>query len=169
MSAAGPTAEDTPIRVSRIRQWTTRLLWLLAAFAFFGGLVVIVHGLTFPRAVADDPVRIEAKITAVYINGFGGDPAVNYQYRVAGRVYSGSGNGELGDETLLNLHPGDPVAIEYSAKVPSQSCTCDPLRSAPLSIPLAVLLGALLALPLAILTGRRVRASSRARSRLRWL
>ena len=111
--------------------WRRRLVWILAAFAAWSGLDVTYHSATFPREVASNPVRVEAKVSDVYINGFGGDPGVDYRYRVAGRDYSGSGDGALGQENLPALHPGDPVAIEYARGSPSQSCTCNARSSQP--------------------------------------
>ena len=111
MGASATAADGRPRRRSR---WRTRVIWVVAALAFFFGLVALVQGLTFPRAIAKHPVRTEATISSVYINGLGGDPAVDYRYRVAGRVYTGWGTGQLGREALLELHPGDPVAIEYA-------------------------------------------------------
>jgi hypothetical protein len=134
--------------------------------ACLGGSVGIVKSVTFPRAVAEHPVRTNAVVTQVYINGIGGDPAVDYSYRVNGRVFAGSGDGRLGDEDLLSLHPGDPVAIEYAADAPSESCTCDAVRDAPPSLLASILVAALLTIPLAILVWRR--APWWARTRNEW-
>jgi len=112
---------------------------------------------TFPYAVAKHPVRIEATVTESYINGLGGDPRVDYKYRVAGRLYTGSGDGKLGHESLLDLHPGDPVAIEYAAEVPSESCTCDAAREKPPSTTTTILLAVVLSLPLMVLLSRSVK------------
>jgi hypothetical protein len=123
--------------------------------ACLAGLVGLVKSVTFPRAVAEHPVRANAAVTQVYINGIGGDPRVDYMYRVRGRAFVGSGDGTLGHEDLLSLHPGDAVAIEYAADVPSESCTCDAARDAPPSLVTSILTAAALTVPLAVLLWRR--------------
>src|ERR1700694_5670905 len=138
----------------RKRRWLQRLLWSVAVLAFVGGLLGVVKSATFPRAIAEHPVRTEATVKAIYINGLGGDPGVDYRYRVAGRAFTGSGDGKLGHEPLLALHPGDLVAIEYAADAPSKSCTCDAAREVPMSVISAIFLAAVLTLPLAILFSR---------------
>jgi hypothetical protein len=143
------------VRRARNLRWVTALLWAGAVFAFLGGSIAIVHSATFPRAIASHPVRAEATVTESYINGFGGDPGVSYQYRVAGHEYKGSGNGDLGHEQVSNLRPGDPVAIEYAAGDPGESCTCNAARDAPESTSSAAVLAGVLSLPLLILVGRR--------------
>ena len=144
--------------------WRRRLVWILAAFVTFSGLDVTYHRATFPREVASNPVRVEAEVSDVYINGFGGDPGVDYRYRVAGRDYSGSGDGALGQENLLALHPGDPVAIEYARGSPSRSCTCNARSSQPASLPTAIALALVLMAPLATLSVRKL---TRRRRRVR--
>jgi hypothetical protein len=133
------------------------LLWTVAVLACASALLAVVQSLTFPFAVAKHPVRTEATITSVYINGLGGDPRVDYRYRVADRLYTGSGDGKLGDEPLLNLHPGDRVAIEYAANAPSESCTCDAVRERPAATTVTIPLAVVLSLPLTILMGRSVK------------
>jgi len=140
----------------RKRRWTTRVVWVVAVIACLAGLSELIKSATFPRAVAKHPVRTEATVTDVYINGLGGDAAVDYRYQAAGHIYSGSGNGQLGHEELLSLRPGDRVAIEYAARVPSESCTCDAASELPPSVPLSILIAALLTLPVAVLLWRSV-------------
>jgi hypothetical protein len=138
------------------RRWGKRRLWAAAVLACLIGLSQLVKSATFPHAIAEHPVRANATVTAVYINGLGGDPGVDYRYVVAGNTYTGSGDGKLGNEPLLRLHPGDPVAIEYAARAPSESCTCDAASEAPPSPTITALIAALLALPLAVLLSRWV-------------
>jgi hypothetical protein len=136
------------------RRWGKRLLWAAAVLACLIGLSQLVKNATFPHAIAEHPVRANATVTAVYINGLGGDPRVDYRYVVAGNTNTGSGDGKLGNEPLLRLHPGDPVAIEYAGQAPSESCTCDAASEAPPSPTMAALIAALLGLPLAVLLWR---------------
>lgn len=155
----GPTRARFDER--RVHGWaqtsvTSWALWAVAVFASVAGLAQLVKSVTFPRVIAEHPVRTEATVTAVYINGLGGDTAVDYRYTVAGHVHTGSGNGGLGDEDLSSLRPGDRVAIEYAARSPSQSCSCDAVHELPVSIPIASLAAAILALPLAFLLVRSV-------------
>jgi hypothetical protein len=121
-----------------------------------GGITVVVESATYPRAVAAHPVRAQATVTQAYINGPGGDPGVDYEYRARGHMFTGSGTGKLGHEDLASLRPGDTVAIEYAAGQPSQSCTCDATGEAPPSVPSSVLIAAVLTIPLALLVGRGV-------------
>jgi hypothetical protein len=73
-----------------------------------------------------DPVNALATVTNVYINGFGGDPTLDYRFDVDGQTYTGSGTGgELGNGNVLELKPGSAVAIQYAASDPAISCTCD--------------------------------------------
>jgi hypothetical protein len=150
------SASDTHGATPRKRRWLTRLLWSVAVLACVGGLLGVVKSATFPRAIAEHPVRTEATVTATYINGLGGDPGVDYRYHVAGRAFTGSGDGKLGHEPLLALRRGDPVAIEYAANAPSESCTCDATREVPMSITAAIVLAAVLTLPLVVLSSRSV-------------
>ena len=82
------------------------------------------------RELRSHPVRATAKVTDVYIDGFGGDPTVDYRFEVDGNSYTGSGTGgELGNGDVLRLNPGEHVAVEYAAGHPSASCTCDAARA----------------------------------------
>jgi hypothetical protein len=138
------------------QMWRRRLVWILAALAAASGVVLVYQSAAFPREVSSDPVRVEAQVSEVYINGFGGDPGVDYRYRVAGREYSGSGDGALGRKNLLGLHPGDPVAIEYARGNPSRSCTCNARSGAPPSTPVAIAIALVLLAPLAALSVRNL-------------
>jgi hypothetical protein len=153
-------SEETPGR--RKRRWPIRLLWVVAAFACLGGVSIVAESATFPRAVAEHPVRTQATVTQSYINGLGGDPGVSYEYRVGGRVYDGSGNGKLGGEPMP-IPRGGAVAIEYAATAPSESCTCDAASEAPPSLRSAILMAAALSLPLAALLWRAARRLARTR------
>jgi hypothetical protein len=127
----------------------------VAVFCAWGAVVMIWHLLTFPTAIAEHPVRAEGIATASIINGFGGDPAVEYRYTVAGRTYQGQGNGELGHQRPEFMRPGDPVAIEYAADAPSESCTCDAVAKQPGSTAGNAIAAVLLCAPLCILLIRR--------------
>jgi hypothetical protein len=142
--------------VRRKRRWPTWVLWAVAVFACLAGLGEVIKSATFPRAIAEHPVRTEATITAVYINGLGGDPAADYRYTVRGHLHTGSGNGGLGHEDLLRLQPGDQVAIDYAAHAPSESCTCDAASELPVSVPTAIAVAGILALPFLVLMYRSV-------------
>ncbi len=135
--------------------------WIIAGAMFLGGMISAYHTLTFSSALAADPVRAYATVTDQFIDGFGGDPSVDYRYTVHGRTYTGYGAGELGGEDPNRLSRGDPILIEYAAAAPSESCTCDPKGSADR----AQLAGsALYTVPLVILVAwqvRRWRSSSR--------
>jgi hypothetical protein len=102
-------------------------------------------------------VRSFGTVSQTVIDGFGGDPAIDYRYTVAGRTYSGHGKGELGGEHPLALHPGDKVAIEYSAREPSASCTCNARSDFRRNLPVNVALTLLLLLPLGLVLRCRYR------------
>lgn len=133
----------------------TWLIWGVAIFCAWGAVLVIWHQLTFPIGIAKDPVRTEGTVSAKVINGFGGDPAVQYRYTIAGRTYKGEGNGELGHQNPESMRPGDLVAIEYAADSPSESCTCDAVAKRPGSTAENVIATVLLCAPLCILLIRR--------------
>ncbi len=145
----------SPLAVGRWRRWVTRPVWGVAIFCALCAVVVIWHQLTFPTAVAKHPVRAEGTVTASIINGLGGDPAVEYRYTVAGRTYNGEGNGELGHQRPESMRPGDPVAIEYAADAPSESCTCNAVAKQPGSTAANVIIAVVLCAPLGILFSRR--------------
>ena len=150
----------------RKRRWLPWALWAVAVVACLGGWSGVVKSAAFPRAVAEHPIRIEATVTRSYVNGFGGDPGVDYEYRVGGRVYKGSGNGKLGGEPMP-LPRGDLVAVEYAANTQSESCTCDAVGEAPRAVRSAILIAAALSLPLAALLWRPV--PRLVRTRRSWL
>jgi hypothetical protein len=116
------------------------LLWAVAIIAFVGGIEGVIKSATFPRALAKHPVRAEATITQAYINGLGGDPGFDYEYRVGGRMFSGSAGG--------SHQTGETVPIEYAATEPSQSCSCNAAHDAPGSVASAIWLAGFLTLPL---------------------
>lgn len=149
-------------QLSRFRVWGSSLAWILAAFAALGAASLVFRSATFPRKVAAQPIRADAQVVAVYINGLGGDPGVDYRYRVGDREYLGSGDGALGQEDLLSLRPGDKVAIEYSGIKPSESCTCNARRHEPPPLPVAIMFALTLVAPLAFLS---LRSATRRRRR----
>ena len=98
---------------------------VIAAFAAIGGIDALLHG-PGPDALREEPVDANARVTDVYVDGFGGDPTVAYEFEVDGQAYNGSGTGgQLGNGDVLKLSVGDPVAIQYAARDPSLSCTCN--------------------------------------------
>jgi len=139
--------------------------WAIATLVSIGGVGALVSAVTFPRAIAEHPMRTRASVTSVFINGLGGDPAVDYRYEVNGRTYRGWGTGELGQEPLLDLQPGDHVAIEYSSRSPGISCTCDAKHDAPTAFGIVFDAACALLLPgLVLRRRRRRRAQLTARS-----
>jgi hypothetical protein len=104
-----------------IRFW----LWLIALLLALAGPLILFHGPANDE-LRQHPINARAIVTNVYINGFGGDPTVDYQFDVDGHRYIGSGTGgELGNGNVLDLTFGSSVAIQYAASDPSLSCTCD--------------------------------------------
>jgi hypothetical protein len=133
--------------------------WILAVPCFLGGAGAAFATLTFPQALAQHPIPATATVTDHFIDGFGGDPNVNYRYSVKGRTYNGYGTGALGGTYALDLHVGDPVPIVYARDSPGASCTCDPSgRSGRAYLPLdAVFMAPLFALIFGTVRRRRVR------------
>lgn len=117
-------------RQGALRTFALAVAWFIAGAMFLGGIIAVYHTLTFPSALAAHPIRAYATVTDQFIDGFGGDPSVDYRYTVHGRTYTGYGTGELGAEDPTKLHRGDPILIEYAAAAPSQSCTCHAKGSA---------------------------------------
>ncbi|MEY2474218.1 MAG: hypothetical protein QOK28_3547 [Actinomycetota bacterium] len=102
-------------------------MWIVAAIAFVSSVWSVVAMATFPSALARDPVRANGEVTSTFINGFGGDPAVNYRYAVNNHVYSGWGTGDgINHGNLLSLKRGALITIRYARTDPSKSCFCDP-------------------------------------------
>jgi hypothetical protein len=64
-------------------QW---LWWTLAVFAFLTGLLTAGEAATYPGELGRQPVRATAKATSIGIDGFGGDPYVDYRYTVNGHT-----------------------------------------------------------------------------------
>lgn len=115
---------------SRWHRILRALGWALAAVM---ALVFPTEGFNSSHAslLRDHPVALRAAATDAYIDGFGGDPTVDYQFSVNGHTYTGSGTGgELGNGDVQRLNPGDAVSINYAADDPNVSCTCD-ARTAP--------------------------------------
>jgi hypothetical protein len=146
----------------RRRRWARWVLWALAVLLSIASWSQVAKSATFPRAVAEHPVRTEATVTSLYINGLGGDPGVEYKYSVGGHSFTGSGDGRLGGESMP-LQRGEKVAIEYAASQPSESCTCDAAQQAPPSTETSILTAAGLTLPLLVLVGRTVPGLARTR------
>ncbi len=108
----------------------SRVALLIAALAvaglcFVAGLETVWGSLTFPSALARHPVTATATVVDTFINGFGGDPAVDYSYTVNGQSYRGWGERDPGHPDLLSVKPGTPIPIEYAQAKPADSCTCN--------------------------------------------
>jgi hypothetical protein len=133
--------------------------WVGAAFVFVGGLAAMWHALTFPSALARHPVRTNATVIDSFINGLGGDPAIDYRYTVDGRVYDGWGTGGRGYPDLLSLKLGDSLPIQYAKTEPSKSCMCDAKKEASSAAGFGV--AAAFLVPLSYLLTRRLRRRRR--------
>lgn len=96
-----------------------------ASLLAIGGGVTMGQSLTFPSDLAQHPVSGTAVVVDSFINGFGGDPAVDYSYNVDGHSYRGWGENVPGSHDLLSVKPGTVIPIQYAADHPDQSCTCD--------------------------------------------
>lgn len=73
-------------------------------------------------AIRGHPVQATGSVEEVVIDGFGGDPAVDYTYVVAGRTLHGHDVGSSATGNVLEKNPGDPIPIQYAATMPSVSC-----------------------------------------------
>lgn len=113
-------------RRSRHRRVGVWIGWIVAVLCFIGGLASAWSMAWLPSSLAHDPVTTQARVTDSFINGFGGDPAVDYEYWVDGRRYTGSGTQDDQHRDLLLLDPGATVRIRYARAAPSQSCMCNP-------------------------------------------
>lgn len=116
----------------------------------------------FPAALAADPVATKARVTDSFINGFGGDPAVDYDYWVDGKRYTGWGTQDDRHRDLLSLGAGDTVTIRYARAAPGKSCMCNPKdeRGGPVEYAVDVAL----LVPLSIMVFRAVRLRRRRRA-----
>jgi hypothetical protein len=135
----------------RVVRW---IAWIVAMFAFIGGVASIWSMARFPSSLAHDPVTREAKVTDSFINGFGGDPAVDYEYWVDGKHYTGWGTQDDRHRNLLSLRAGDIVTIRYARAAPWQSCMCTPNDENGSAV--AYVVAAALLLPLPIMSFRAV-------------
>lgn len=139
----------------RLRRIGRVVGWIAAALLFVGAAVSTWSMARFPSALALDPVPAEATVTGSFINGFGGDPAVNYVYWVDGRRYTGWGTTDTRHRNLLSLAAGALVSIKYARSAPSQSCMCTPTDERGSGTGYAI--NGVLMLPLPILAVRALR------------
>jgi hypothetical protein len=123
--------------------WLRALGWVLAGVIAIGALLSL-WDVRYDDALRAHPVATEGTVTDVYINGFGGDPMVDYRYTVGGQTFTGSGNAELNQGGALAQKNGDIVEIKYAAAKPWVSCTCNPADQ-------SGLWGLLFVLPIAVL------------------
>jgi hypothetical protein len=96
----------------------TLLASLLAAL----GLTGCGFGNPNSRGGFKRPTSAKAVVTDEFINGFGGDPAVDYRYVAAGRRYVGYA--VSGWDYDRKLRRGDRITITYDAAHPGRSCLC---------------------------------------------
>ena len=143
---------DRPPR-TRLRRAGRVIGWLVAAFAFVGGLANSWSMARFPAALAQSPVTAQARVTDSFIDGLGGDPAVNYEYWVDGTRYVGWGTQDDRHRDLLSLQAGTTVTIRYARTIPSVSCMCIPSEERGDAV--AYAMGAALMAPLPILLFRK--------------
>src|SRR5579862_4613471 len=70
------------------------ILWFVAGTLFLVGVQEALEG---PRVAAqallENPVETQAQVTQVFIDGFGGDPAVDYHFDVDEKTFIGWGKG----------------------------------------------------------------------------
>src|SRR5438067_6782605 len=76
-------------------------------------------------AIRQHPVSTTGTVVQVVIDGFGGDPAVDYTYTVAGNSYPGHDVGSDATGDVLDKKPGDPIPIQYASTMPGVSCVAD--------------------------------------------
>jgi hypothetical protein len=140
---------------------------LASLFVALCGLGALLGPDRVPAALHDNPVKARAVVTDLYLDGFGGDEMAAYEYVVQGHTYVGSGRGgQLGNGDVFNLNTGDTLSIEYAARKPAVSCTCDAAAYASDSATLSDLLvtapfSLLAACPLAFLAVQFVRRARR--------
>jgi hypothetical protein len=96
-----------------------------SSFVALGAIFAGADALAFPSSLASHPVPASAVVTDSFINGLGGEPAVNYTYSVNGKVYRGWGDYVPGGGDLLSVRPGTTIPIQYALDDPANSCTCD--------------------------------------------
>src|SRR2546430_16444334 len=66
-------------------------------------------------AIRDHPVAATGTVVEVVIDGFGGDPAVDYTYMVAGHSLRGHDVGSDATSEELNKNTGDPYSHPHVA------------------------------------------------------
>ena len=154
-------AADRPPR-TRLRRAGRVVGWLVAAFAFVGGVANVWSMARFPAALSQAPVIAQARVTDSFINGFGGDPAVNYEYWVDGTRYVGWGTQDDRHRDLLSLQAGATVTIRYARATPSSSCMCNPSAEKGDAVAFAVDAAFIAPLPILLFRTRQRRRRGRA-------
>ena len=97
----------------------------LAAIAIAGPIAWQQYeGATSPEvaAIRSDSIAASATVVEPVIDGFGGDPALTYRYKVSGQTYDGFDVGNEKTGNVLAMRPGDHVSIIYAATMPGVSC-----------------------------------------------
>jgi hypothetical protein len=110
--------------VTWIKRRGRTILWVCASLLL---PVILTEGFLAPNVqlLRDNPVSASATVTDSYIDGFGGDPTVDYRFDVSNKTYTGSGTGgELGNGDVMTLKAGQTVNIQYALNDPTLSCTC---------------------------------------------
>jgi hypothetical protein len=92
----------------------------LLAVVFVAAVMVMVTA-DERRTHLERPVPAHAVVTDEFINGFGGDPAVDYRYVVRGHRFSGYA---VAGDYPGTLHKGQHILIHYETRRPSRSCVC---------------------------------------------
>ena len=73
-------------------------------------------------AIRQHPVATTGTVVEAVIDGFGGDPAVDYTYIVAGQSFRGHDVASDATGNVLDKKPGDAMPIQYAATMPEVSC-----------------------------------------------
>ena len=76
-------------------------------------------------AIRQHPVASTGTVVEAVIDGFGGDPAVDYTYVVAGQSFRGHDVGSDATGNVLDKKPGDAIPIQYAATMPEISCVAE--------------------------------------------
>lgn len=91
------------------------------AWAALVGVVALV-GCGASRPHFAHPATTTATVTGAFVNGIGGDPAVDYRFAVAGHPYSGYA--VAGTDYHGELRKGDRITVTYEVGDPAKSCLC---------------------------------------------
>jgi hypothetical protein len=93
---------------------TLVILWAWDAFQSLSNPAV--------AAIRQHPVATTASVVEPQIDGFGGDPAVDYTYFVGGHGYRGHDIASDATGNVLTKKAGDSLPIQYASTMPEVSC-----------------------------------------------